>query len=223
MIRIKDVKSTNKFIWLLITCFLIVGCAKRDKGLENKTEEDNRHSCPPTIYLQPYSDFSQKEAKALIPHLQRFLSECSLSGIEIEVQPNTKLSETFLNDSQTRYRADKMLKSIPEERYNAVIQLTHQDISVTYKGRSDWGVLGFAFKGKHVCVASDFRLKNKKRDFWKVVCHELSHSFFNLPHCPNDDPHCIIKDAKGHAVFSNKEHLCKSCVEKVRSSDFLGN
>ena len=63
---------------------------------------------------------------------------------------------------------------------------------------------------------SDFRLKNKKRDFWKVVRHELSHSFFNLPHCPNDDPHCIVKDAKGHPDFSNKEHLCKSCTEKIQ-------
>ena len=216
MMRNSNVKSMNKYIWLLFMCFLIVGCHKQDKRTEEETTEDYICTCPPTIYLQPYSDFSQKEAKALIPHLKRFLSDCSLSEIGIEVRPNINLEQSFLNDSQTRYRADKMLKAIPMEKFNAVIQLTHQDISMTYKGRADWGVLGLSFQGKHICVVSDFRLKNKKRDFWKVVCHELSHSFFNLPHCPNDDPHCIVKDAKGHPDFSNKEHLCKSCTEKIQ-------
>lgn len=214
--RFRIEKLTNKFIWLLIMCYLIVGCTKQEKESDRKMAEDYKYTCPPTIYLQPYSDFSQKEAKALIPHLQRFLGDCSLTGIEIEVLPNIKLYESLLNDNRTRYRADKMLKSIPEESFNAIIQLTHQDISTSYKARADWGVLGLSFMGKHICVVSDFRLKNKKRDLWKVVCHELSHSFFNLPHCPNDDPHCIIKDAKGHADFSDKEQLCKSCAAKIR-------
>ena len=209
--------AMNKYIWLLIVSVLIVGCKNRDKNIEDgDMTEDASCTCPPTIYLQPYSDFSQKEARALIPHLKEFLSECSYPDIEIEVLPNTKLPDSLLNDNRTRYRADKMIRSIPEEKFNAVILLTHQDISTTYKGRGDWGILGLAFKGKHICVASDFRLKNKKRDLWKVACHELCHAFFNLSHCPNDDPHCIIKDAKGHADFSSKEHLCKTCAEKAR-------
>ena len=210
-------KVMNKYIGLLLACCLIAGCTQYDKGVEEEDiTEDFRCTCPPTIYLQPYNDFSQQEAKALIPHLNQFLNDCSLPGIDIEVLPNIQLTDSLLNDKRTRYRADKMLKSLPEEQLNAVILLTHQDISVTYKGRADWGVQGLAFQGKHVCVVSDFRVKNKKRDYWKVVCHELSHALFNLPHCPNDDPHCIIKDAKGHPDFSNKTRLCKKCAGKIK-------
>ena len=210
-----NVKSMNKYIWLLMLSVLIVGCKNRDKSAEDDFAGEVKCTCPPTVYLQPYSDFSQKEAKALIPHIHRFLEDSHLPGIDIIVLPNVRLTDSLMNDSRTRYRADKMLKTIPKQTHDAVIQLTHQDISTTYKGRADWGVLGLSYQGRRVCVVSDFRVKNKKRDYWKVVCHELSHSLMNLPHCPNDDPHCIVKDANGHPDFSNKERLCKSCVENI--------
>lgn len=215
-----DLIIANKYIWALIMFVLMVGCNNQDKKVEKgkKAEmEEVQCSCPPIIYLKPYSDFSQQEAQALVPHLKRFLAENSLSEMDVAVLPNIKLADSLLNDQLSRYRGDKMIKSIPEDGHNAIILLTHKDISVTYKGRADWGVLGLSLMPKHVCVASDFRLKNKKRDLWKVACHELLHSFFNMEHCQNDDPHCIIKDAKGHANFGPKEHLCKTCADKLKN------
>ena len=183
-----------------------------------KSVEKSVFSCPPIIYLKPYSDFSKQEAQALVPHLKRFLKENSLSEMDVVVLPNIKLADSLMNDKRSRYRGDKMINSIPEDGHNAIILLTHKDISVTYKGRPDWGVLGLSLMPKHVCVASDFRLKNKKRDLWKVACHELLHSFFNMQHCPKDDPLCIIKDAKGKANFGPKEHLCKTCAETLKKN-----
>lgn len=37
------------------------------------------------------------------------------------------------------------------------------------------------------------------------------HTYYRYPHCPKDSSHCIIKDAKGKADFSNKNDLCGYC------------
>ena len=210
---------------LLILSLLMLGCEsnKPDQKVvaEKPKQQEVAKPRPPVIYLKPYSDFSQQEAKELVPHLRRFLDGCGLSEMNVVVLPNIRLADSLMNDRRSRYRGDKMIRSIPEDGHNAIILLTHKDISVTYKGRPDWGVLGLSLMPKHVCVASDFRLKHKKRDLWKVACHELLHSFFNMQHCPKDDPLCIIKDAKGHADFSKKEHLCKTCMSKLKGGKYF--
>ena len=89
-------------------------------------------------------------------------------------------------------------------------------MSVPYKGKADWGVLGLSIHGTYTCVVSDYRLKNKKRDYWKVVTHEFTHTACNYGHCPDDNPLCIMKDAKGKADFSNKVEFCKTCREKIK-------
>lgn len=131
-------KVMNKYIGLLLACCLIAGCTQGDKGVEEEDiTEDFRCTCPPTIYLQPYNDFSQQEAKMLIPHLNQFLSDCSLPGIDIEVLPNIQLTDSLMNDKRTRYRADKMLKSLPEEKFNAVILLGEDFLRRDLHGRKD--------------------------------------------------------------------------------------
>lgn len=35
-------------------------------------------------------------------------------------------------------------------------------------------------------------------------------------YCPKDSSHCIMKDAKGHADFSNKNDLCGYCKSRIR-------
>jgi len=131
----------------------------------------------------------------------------------IEISPAIRLSDTLRNDSKTRYRADKIINSYRNkaDHYNVIICLTNDDISVPYKGKKDWGVLGLSFKGKKVAIASTYRLKYANRDFWKVVVHEFIHAYFNYGHCPSNDSTCIMQDAKGHANFANKNKLCKYC------------
>lgn len=181
-----------------------------------KTEQVNS-TCPPTICLQPYDNYTQKEAKQLSNVLEKKFLELYGVEFEFEVLPNKKLSADLMNDSKSRYRAEKIIDSLKIEAndHRIMIGLTHKDVSIPYKGKPDWGVLGLNIHGTYACVVSDYRLKNKKRDYWKVVTHEFTHSAWNYSHCPNDDPTCIMKDAKGKADFSNKVGFCKTCREKL--------
>jgi uncharacterized repeat protein (TIGR02543 family) len=102
------------------------------------------------------------------------------------------------------------------DAHNIYIGITHRDICKEYKnGVKDWGVLGSSIADYHACVVSDHRLKHKRRDLWKVVVHEFIHTYYNYGHCPEDNPHCLMKDAKGKADFSNKIGLCKTCRENI--------
>lgn len=170
-----------------------------------------------TIFLQPLDNFTQQEAMQLQEVLEQRYRKIFNEGFEFEILPNKKLSVDLMNDSKSRYRADKIINSLKKEASNhrIIIGLTHKDVSVPYKGKPDWGVLGLSIHGTYACVVSDFRLKNKKRDYWKVVTHEFTHTACNYSHCPNDDPTCIMKDAKGKADFSNKVDFCKTCREKI--------
>lgn len=170
-----------------------------------------------TIFLQPLDNFTQQEAMQLQEVLEQRFRKIFNEGFEFEILPNKKLSVDLMNDSKSRYRADKIINSLKKEASNhrIIIGLTHKDVSVPYKGKPDWGVLGLSIHGTYACVVSDFRLKNKKRDYWKVVTHEFTHTACRYSHCPNDDPTCIMKDAKGKADFSNKVSFCKTCREKI--------
>ena len=170
-----------------------------------------------TIFLQPLDNFTRQEAMQLQEVLEQRFRKIFNEGFEFEILPNKKLSVDLMNDSKSRYRADKIINSLKKEASNhrIIIGLTHKDVSVPYKGKPDWGVLGLSIHGTYACVVSDFRLKNKKRDYWKVVTHEFTHTACNYSHCPNDDPTCIMKDAKGKADFSNKEDFCETCKKNI--------
>ena len=197
-----------RLLYILIAVLMLCGCKKT---------EDAKCTCPPTIFLQPYDNYPQKEAKQLSKVLEKKFLELYGVEFEFEVLPNKKLSADLMNDSKSRFRADKIIDSLKKEAndHRIMIGLTHKDVSYTYNGKADWGVLGLSIHGTYACVVSDYRLKNKKRDYWKVVTHEFTHTACNYSHCPNDDPTCIMKDAKGKADFANKVSFCKTCREKI--------
>lgn len=66
---------------------------------------------------------------------------------EFEVLPNKKLSADLMNNSKSRYRADKIIDSLKKEAsyHRIMIGLTHKDVSVPYKGKPDWGVSVLAY------------------------------------------------------------------------------
>ena len=195
-------------LFILLAALMLCGCKKT--GHANCT-------CPPTIFLQPYDNYTQKEAMQLSKVLEKKFLELYGVEFEFEVLPNKKLSADLMNDNKTRYRADKIINSLKDGAgdHKIIIALTHKDVSVPYKGKPDWGVLGLSIHGTYACVVSDYRLKNKKRDYWKVVTHEFTHTACNYSHCPEDNPTCIMKDAKGKADFANKVGFCKTCKEKI--------
>jgi hypothetical protein len=200
-----------KRIILVLITILLVNCQERKDILQ----EEIQCCCPPTIYLQPCNNYTQKEAKQLIPKLQKAFIQNSFDSLDFIILPTIQLSNSLKNESKTRYRADKIIHSIEDNQHDMIILLTHEDISLPYKGHKDWGVLGLSISPKHVCITSDYRLKNKKRDYWKVILHEFAHSYFKASHCPDDNPTCIMKDAKGHADFSNKNKICSTCMNKI--------
>jgi archaemetzincin len=170
-----------------------------------------------TVYLQPLDNFKQQEAMQLQAVLEHRFREIFNEGFEFEILPNKKLSIDLMNDNKTRYRADKLINSLSKKavKHKITIGLTHKDISIPYKGKSDWGILGLAIHKVNGCVASTYRLKHKERDYWKVVTHEFIHTYYRYPHCPKDSSNCIMKDAKGRADFSNKNDLCGYCKNRI--------
>jgi hypothetical protein len=171
--------------------------------------------CPhATLYLQPYDNFTQNEAEKLKADLDNHLVEILYGVFEVRVLPNKHLSDSFLGETKKKYRIDKIIDSLKEDadNENIYIGITHRDICRDYKnGVKDWGVLGSSIADYHACVVSDYRLMHKKRDLWKVVTHEFIHTFYGYSHCPKDSAHCLMKDAKGKADFSNKHNLCGYC------------
>lgn len=144
-----------------------MGCKHSPRNDKQTNDWDEQCCCPPLIYLQPFNDFSLKEAREVQQHLKAFLNglgNCA-SDMEVEILPPKKINNDMLNSVRTRYRADKIINSYKDSTNSHVIiiGMLHDDISIPYKGKADWGVLGFSYKGGHAGIASSYRLKNNRK------------------------------------------------------------
>ncbi len=74
----------------------------------------------------------------------------------------------------------------------------------------NYGIMGLSYCPGNVCVVSDHRIKTKSM-VWKLMLHEFCHAFYGAKHCPNDDPKCFMKDAKGKGNVEVQNWLCDSC------------
>lgn len=207
-------KQAIFIFWLgLLGIICTVGC-------KQKVDSEWIACCPhATVYLQPYDNFTQKEANKLKAELEKHWGEILDGAFEIEVLPNKQLTNDFLGETKTKYRVDKIIHALEKDAdyHKIYIGLTHKDICRDQKnGVTDWGVLGSSIATSHACVISTYRLKNKMRDLWKLVTHEFIHTYYDYPHCPKDNTHCLMKDAKGKADYSNKNDLCDYCKNKIR-------
>jgi archaemetzincin len=115
-----------------------------------------------------------------------------------------------------RYRADTLIHwlSSQAKENETFVGITMGDISTTKGDVFDYGVMGLGFCPGNACVASSFRLKNKK-DFIKVVVHELGHTT-GLPHCP--DKTCYMRDAEGGDHSDKEKGFCESCKKHLLSN-----
>lgn len=208
----------KRICWLLTIHIVLLSCNNTQNSKVDVVEDAKSVSPHATIYLQPYDNYTQKEAEQLKADLNKHLEEI-LSGVfKVEVLPNKTLSDSFLGETRKKYRVDKIIDSLKEnaDEHNIYIGITHHDICREYKnGVKDWGVLGSSIPIYNACVVSDHRLKHKRRDLWKVATHEFIHTYYKYNHCPKDSAHCIMKDAKGKADFSNKNKLCGYCKSRI--------
>ncbi len=213
----------KKVLFLCVLSVLLMGC-KSDKSEPGINEDDLVCCCPAClIYLQPYGDFTKEQANKLLPKLQENFDTWLYGHWKFVVlDPLPMPKEAYVKD-RARYKAifllDEQLKqknnlsdSVNKDRYpvKAVIGLTHKDICTNIHNVENYGIVGLSYRSKYVGVVSDKRLKDKSM-MWKPVLHEFMHAFCGSKHCPNDDPTCFMKDAKGHGNFAVQNHLCDSC------------
>ena len=148
-------------IILLCCATTLVACHGQSSDSNNQMDDDIMCLCPPTVYLQPYGNFTQKEASILGNELESHLSEMFNVDLDCEVLPELPLVDSLLNKSKIRYRADKIIKSLSSKAdgHNIYIGLTHKDISCSVHGKEDWGVQGLSLIPGKACVVSTFCVK----------------------------------------------------------------
>ena len=217
-VRLSKTK-VHAFCSMMLLCWAIAfaGCSgKSDKGNGQK-DDDDVCLCPPTIYLQPYGNFTKNEASKLGKELEKHLFEMFSVDLGCVVLPPLPLSDSLMNKAKSRYRADKIIRSLSAKAddHNIYIGLTRKDISCSIRGKADWGVQGLSLIPGKVCVVSTFRVKDR-HDLWKVTCHEFIHTYFNYHHCPKNDSFCLMQDAKGHPNYKKKNGLCQFCQSVLK-------
>lgn len=199
--------------------FMIVACesGKSNRDHEKRDSLNNNEyttcSCPHTVIcLQPFDDFTQAEARRLKADLEKHFDEQVGWGYEIKILPNKNLTPDLLNDSKTRYRATKIIRSLMKdaESGTTIIGLTHKDISTTIHGVNDYGIMGLAFRPGMACIVSTYRVRPRNM-LWKVAMHEFYHAFCGIPHCTSGDEHCIMQDAKGKNPLRRETRFCEKC------------
>lgn len=205
-----------KLLLILLSAISLMACNGKEQSLVetvNNVTDKLYTSSKTTLYLQPFDNFSQVEAKRLKADIEKHREEFGPVSIqEIVILPNKPLTDELKNDAKTRYRADKIIPELRKQinHHTAIIGLTHKDISVSHNGKKDWGIIGLAFLDTRACVISTHRMWNKS-EFWKVAVHEFCHAYYGAPHCPMDNPHCILQDAKGKYTFGRSPSLCEYC------------
>ena len=198
-------------------CVFLLSC--------NKSNEVEVMPCCPTcsILFQPYDSVSYQEAQRLAQtfgyQLSSLLDDIAIR--EIKVLPIKHLTEAQLNNTETRYRAEKILdlqnniakEVVKDENFDVVIGITSNDISTSIHNVDDYGIQGLAYIGKNNCVVSTFRIKNREQ-LWKLVAHEFCHGYFytQMRHCPADDPTCIMQDGHGKPNWKKRITICDKCL-----------
>jgi len=174
------------------------------------------------VLVIPGDNFTEKELVDLELNLRKyFLREFGVY-LQMEVDPKVKLPKTLMNPSRTRYNATKVVKHFQTNSKIIQVVLLKRDIFTYRNGNKEWGILGQSLLDGNTCVVSTYRLRNKS-NLWKLVLHEYIHTYFKYYHCPNDDPKCFMKDAKGHANLDKQKYLCPECVKKLKYEKINSN
>ena len=208
------------FVTLTVGLIIILmsSCSSWKKTSSTEDDSDTLCTCPPESYvhidLQPFGDFTQKEANQLKEELEKHLVPIYLS--EIEVLPKKDIPASCLYKPRNRYWAGNILGFLKQQNQESdfvTIGLIHRDISTSIHGNYNYGIMGLSFRPGNACVVSTFRLK-RKDDLWKVTTHEFLHSR-GLPHCKKDDLKCLMQDAHGKNTFYMKHGLCEDCEKTL--------
>lgn len=180
-----------------------------------------------SIALQPYDDFNSTLTKQVSSSVKE------IYGFETVVLKHKPIPiEAYTAIKTPRYRADKLLRTLAEEKPDTVtyiLGLATKDISTTKRDEdgnikspeekyADWGVFGLGYMPGESCVVSTFRLKNPEHKLsqrlQKVCIHEIGHNL-GLDHCENKM--CVMTDAAESikTIDQVKLDLCAACKKKI--------
>lgn len=200
----------------------LTSCKQHDTDTPKQGEDSVLCCCPHSfLQLQPYGDFSQTEAERIVQDIADNMPVLyNELGLEVSVLPSKPLPSMAYNESSGRHRADSLLAYVGRQNTDkdsrvVLMGLTHKDIATSIHGQKDYGIIGYSVCPGRSSIVSTYRIK-RAEDSWKTVVHEYLHTQ-GVPHCPNDDPACIMYDAKGGSPKNEqKQGLCRSCAEKAR-------
>ena len=197
----------------------LTSCGSRNSDEKNTAEEDSvpMCSCPhAVICIQPYGNYTKQEASRLLPVLEENFGKWMYGGWQFKVLEPKPLPEEAYVKERDRYRAGAILQELSKnpkkvDGMDAVyIGIAHKDICTDIHNTKNYGIMGLSYCPGNVCVVSDHRIKAKSM-VWKLMLHEFCHAFYGAKHCPNDDPKCFMKDAKGKGNVEVQNWLCDSC------------
>lgn len=222
--------TMTKILFSLISIFTML--IQQSCRMGNNVE-DYLHPEPPIInvYFVPLDGVSSRDIKKLSEDFTKHFADGQWEPYTVTSLSHNASPVSCLNDPKTRLRANSLLRWLFEAYKDSVltnidkvnikdyeyyiIGVTDKDISTSIHGSDDYGILGLSYLGKgNTSVISTHRLSRKK-DLWKLAVHEFCHGFYGCPHCENDDPHCIMADAKGgNPKFEIKDSLCLDCAAR---------
>lgn len=218
--------KTFRFIAMLFASCFILSCnndttAKKD-GDNAPARKDKKSEAPVpdaspsgyqqasnelTVYLQPFDNFTEKEAakvtKELGPAMSKIFPQMTW---HFEVLPNKPLPEDAYYKPRNRYLANVLLKHLGTTKGKFIFGLTHKDISFKIHGYDNYGIRGLTPIGGNNSIVSNYRAKGN--EFIMVMVHEFLHGYSKAPHCKN--PECLMCD---HQFRKGKPMKIKLCEE----------
>lgn len=205
-------------IALAAVCF--TSC-KQTPVTVSDSDSDTLCSCPHSfLHLQPYGDFTTAEAERIAQDVNKNMPILADErGLQITILPAKELPAMAYSKNSRRYRADSLLTygsriNTDKDKRVVLMGLTHKDIAATIHGVQDFGIIGFSLCPGRSSIVSTYRIP-KTEYTWRTVVHEYLHTQ-GVPHCPNDDPACIMCDAKGKAPkYSQAKGICHECAVKA--------
>ena len=215
----------NIFLGIALSLSLIIlpGCYKINPFYNEKKI---------TVCFVPLDGITNSQIDQLKKEFKENFSDKRDEVFFVESLEHFNTPDSCINKKYHRFEAGTMLKFLGkqfgeeasqiagENSKNGssdyyIIGVTNKDISKSnLHNKPNYGILGLSTLGGNISVISTYRLKNKK-ELWKLAMHEFGHGYFSLNHCENDDPRCIMADAKGgNPHFELKDTLCSTCYEK---------
>lgn len=192
----------NRHITILSLIVLLAGCTPHSKNKKKITAASKRTAPATVIKIVPLGKTTQPFITGVYNDLKKLMDSVLL--LEKEEMPAAAYYAP-----RKRYRADTLIHwmSSRAKENEVYAGITMQDISTTKGDNPDYGVMGLGFMPGKACVASSFRLRDKK-NFFKVLIHELGHTA-GLPHCPEKT--CFMRDAEGGDPTGEEKEFCVKC------------